>query len=112
MNTFDIAIPVVIAGLVWLWFDSSKAREAGTLAVRKACEIEGLQLLDETIALASMRPERNAEGWLSWRRRYQFEYSDTGDNRRRGSVELYGQRVTMINEGLRAVSARNVSRFM
>lgn len=112
MNTFDILIPLVIGVLAWLWFDSSRAREAGTVAVRQACKVEGLQLLDETIALASMKPERNADGWLSWRRVYEFEYSDTGEDRRRGSVQLFGQRVTMINVGLRPVSARNISRFM
>lgn len=112
MNTIEIVIPLVIGGLVWLWFDGARAREIGTEAVRQACKVEGLQLLDETIALASMRPERNGEGWLSWRRTYSFEYSDDGESRRRGSVQLFGQRVTLINVGIRAVSSRNMSRFM
>jgi len=32
---------------------------------------------------------------------YTFEYSDTGDNRRCGSVVLLGHNVSMINIGLR-----------
>jgi hypothetical protein len=101
MTTVEIVILIVLGGLVWLWFDSFKAQEAGIHAVRRACEAEGLQLLDETIALVSLRLRRNDEGRLSLARVYAFEYSDTGDNRRRGSVHLLGHKITMLNVGLR-----------
>lgn len=106
MNTVEILIPLVLAGYAWLWFDNARAREVGIGAVRKACREEGLQLLDETIVFASLRPARTGDGWIAWRRAYEFEYSDTGDNRRRGSVHLLGSRVTMLNVGLRLVSSR------
>ncbi len=88
---------------VWLWFDSLRARDAGIAAARRACESEGLQLLDDTVCLKNLRPSRNGEGRLLLQRAYEFEYSDTGDNRRRGGVILLGQRVVLINVGLRAV---------
>ena len=34
---------------------------------------------------------------------YDFEYSDTGDNRRNGSVVMLGHRVVVLNLGLRLV---------
>ena len=98
METF-ILILIVLIG--WLWFDSLKARETGIHAVRQACEAEGLQLLDETISLSSLRPARNDDGRLVLRRVYQFEYSDTGNNRRQGRVHLLGGRVVLLNVGLR-----------
>jgi hypothetical protein len=103
MDTLEMMIPVLTAGLAWLWLDSAKAREAGIAEVRRACQAEGVQLLDETIALARLRPTRTQDGWLALRRVYEFEYSDTGDNRRRGSVHLLGQAVTLLNLGPRPV---------
>ena len=96
---------IVLAGGAWLWLDSLKARDGGIAAARAACNTEGLQLLDDTVSLASLRPVRNDDGRLLLRRVYNFEYSDTGDNRRNGSVVLLGHRVVLLNVGLRAVPA-------
>lgn len=93
----------MIAGAAWLWLDSLKARDAAMTATRTACEREGLQLLDDTVAIAGIRMARDGEGRLVLQRTYAFEYSDTGDNRRRGSVVLMGHRVTILNVGLRLV---------
>jgi hypothetical protein len=94
---------LLLGALAWLWYDSLKARDAGIRAVRDACEAEALQLLDETVSIASLKPARNDEGRLLLRRVYDFEYTDTGDNRRRGSIVMLGQSVLVINIGLRLV---------
>ena len=94
---------LVLGALAWLWYDSLKARDAGIQAVRSACAAEELQLLDETVAIASLKPVRDEDGRLVLRRAYDFEYTDTGNNRRRGSLVLLGQRVLVINIGLRLV---------
>ncbi len=94
---------IVLAGGAWLWLDSLKARDDGIAAVRSACLSEDLQLLDDTVSLASLRPARNEDGRLMLRRVYDFEYSDTGDNRRNGSVVLLGHRAVVLNVGLRPV---------
>lgn len=101
MPIFEIAGLLVLAGLVWFWRDALKARELGIRAARTVCESEQLQLLDETVAIISLKPTRDDEGHLAWRRVYEFEYSDTGDNRRQGSVVLLGDRVLVVNVGLR-----------
>jgi hypothetical protein len=94
---------LLLAGGAWLWLDSLRARDAGIAAARTACASEDLQLLDDTVSLASLRLDRDDEGRLKLRRAYDFEYSDTGDNRRRGGVVLLGYRVVLLNVGLRAV---------
>ena len=103
MPVLEIVSLLVMGGLAWLWFDSLKARAAGIDAARAACAAEGLQLLDDTVAIASLKLARNDDGQLLLRRAYEFEYSDTGDNRRRGSVVLLSQRVMILNVGLRSV---------
>ena len=102
METISIAI--LLSG-GWFWLDSFKAREAGMRAARAACAAEQLLLLDDTVALGSLRPQRDAAGRLRWRRVYDFEYSDTGDNRRRGSVTLLGDELVMLYVGPRPVAA-------
>ncbi len=81
----------------WLWWDSMQAREAAVAAARAACEAEDLQFLDDTVDLASIKPARNADGRLLLQRAYDFEFSDTGDNRIRGSVVTLGRRVILLN---------------
>ena len=70
-------------------------------AARSACQSEDLQLLDDTVAISSLRLARNDAGRLLLQRVYDFEYSDTGDNRRNGSVVMLGHRVAVLNVGLR-----------
>jgi len=105
MPILEVVSLALLAGLAWLWFDSLRARDAGIQAVRLACNADGLQLLDETVAIAAIKPVRNDDGQLVLQRVYEFEYSDTGNNRRHGSVVMLGNRVTVLNLGLRLVAA-------
>ena len=102
MPTFEIISLVVLGALAWLWFDSIHVRDIGVRAAKAACHAENLQLLDDTVSITSLRLARDDEGRLLLRRAYAFDYSDTGDNRRRGSVVLLGPRVIVVNVGLRA----------
>ena len=86
------AIVLIVAGLAF-WIDSLRAREKALAAGRAACERNGLQLLDETVSGAATRLARDAEGQLRIRRVFVFEFSDTGNNRRRGSITLIGAEV-------------------
>lgn len=92
----EILLLTLLLALAWLWWDSMQAREAAVAAARAACESEGLQFLDDTVGIASIRPARDAEGHLRLQRAYDFEFSDTGDNRIRGSVVTLGRRVILL----------------
>jgi len=96
---------LLLGGLVWLWLDSLKAREVAVLAARAACAAEGLMLLDDTVAISGLKFARDEDGHLKLQRVYAFEYSDTGDNRLKGSVVLLGHRVLILNVGLRVAPA-------
>jgi hypothetical protein len=99
MPGLEIAGILMLGGLAWLWFDSLKAREAAIDAARAACASEGLLLLDATVSISSLKPARDGDGRLRLQRAYDFEYSDTGNNRLRGSVVLVGHRVVLLNVG-------------
>ena len=105
MPSLEIFSILILCGLAWLWLDSLKAREAAIHAARAACASEGLMLLDYTVAIRGLRPARDEEGRLKLQRAYDFEYSDTGDNRLKGSMVLLGHSVVIINVGSRFVPA-------
>jgi hypothetical protein len=86
------AILAIVAAIAF-WADSLRARERALAAGRAACERNGLQLLDETVAGAGLRLGRDADGRLRIRRVFVFEFSDNGNNRRRGSVTVLGAEV-------------------
>ena len=96
----ELATLVIVVAAVWLLWDGLKAREAANAAMRAACHAHGLLFLDDTVALASLRPTRDANGHACLRRVYRFEYSDTGNNRRRGSITMTGDRVAQLDLGL------------
>lgn len=100
---------VFAAAIAWLWLDSIRVRESAVAAAREACIAEGLLLLDDTVAFTSLRPARDDNGRVKLQRSYDFEYSDTGDNRRKGSVVMLGSRLVLFNIGLRAVMPRRLS---
>ena len=59
------------------------------------------QLLDDTVAIHRLSVRRDSDGVLRIHRIYDFEYSDTGNDRTSGSVVLLGKRVLVINLNLK-----------
>jgi hypothetical protein len=66
-------------------------------AARRACQQAGVQLLDETVALARLRLRRDENQRARLYREYAFEFSDTGDNRQPGRVYLLADRLLDVN---------------
>jgi hypothetical protein len=95
--TFEWVALAVLAGVGWFWFDTNRAREAGMRAARDGCRREGVQLLDETVAFRSLRFARDDNGRLALKRVYDFEYSDSGNDRFQGAVMLLGDEVLMLD---------------
>lgn len=103
MPVFEIVGILLIGSIAWLWLDSLKAREIAVREAKALCASEGLLFLDDTVSIAALRPARDDEGQVTLQRAYQFEFSNNGDNRLRGSVVLHGHRVVLLNVGPRPV---------
>jgi hypothetical protein len=97
----ELAGIALLTALAWLWMDSLKVREIAVRNAREACAAEGLLFLDDTVGIASLKLARDDEGRLKLQRAYDFEYSDTGNNRIKGSVVMLGERMMLLNVGLR-----------
>ena len=91
----------LLTALGWLWYDSLNVREIAVRAARDACSAEGLLFLDDTVGIASLKLARDGDGHVQLQRAYDFEFSDTGNNRLQGSVVMLGKKVALLNVGLR-----------
>ncbi|MFN0040536.1 MAG: DUF3301 domain-containing protein [Burkholderiales bacterium] len=93
----EIVALVVVLAAGWFWSDSMRAREVAIDAGRRACDAEQVQFLDWSVALRKIRLSRDDEGRRRLQRTYEFEFSDTGNNRLRGSVTLIGRQLLALN---------------
>ena len=90
---WEAAAILALVAAALLWADSLRARERAVRAGRSACERYQLQFLDDTVSFARMRLARDDGGQLKISRTYTFEFSDTGNNRRRGAIVMLGGEV-------------------
>jgi hypothetical protein len=85
-----LVVLLIVGSLIIAW---SSARNAAELARRNAdalCKRHGLQLLDQTVALARVRLARDADGRIALERRFNFDFSSDAVDRQRGSLVLIG----------------------
>ena len=92
----DLLLVVVVAGVVlMLWpllQSQQQAREWAMKALRRECQQQGLQLLDDTVELSRTRL-RLRKGRFLTDRGFTFEFSSTGDDRYCGELHLTGLRI-------------------
>lgn len=84
---------LLLAGAAWYWFDAMRALESAREAGRSRCETLGVRLLDDTVVLAGISLQRDADGRLRIARRYRFEFSGDGFSRHDGEIHLLGDRI-------------------
>lgn len=90
MNSEALLFILLIAAGLLVWFEAQRMREYVIRRCTAVCQGADLQLLDETVALAALRLKRDGRGRLRLHRRYQFDVSETGTDRRRGWITLTG----------------------
>lgn len=104
------ALLIFLAG-GWFWLDSLRARDFALDGARRACEAEGVQLLDWTVTMKRIRLGRDDEGRRGFQRTYEFEFSDTGNNRIGGSITVIGRQLLALNLPVIAAPPSNVIRL-
>ncbi|MEO5366235.1 MAG: DUF3301 domain-containing protein [Magnetococcus sp. WYHC-3] len=77
--------------LGWIWYGNMRAREMARRVAHRLCQGQELVLMDDTVGLARMRPARDAQGHLVWRRVYGFRTWNAVHGVGQGLVILNGQ---------------------
>lgn len=86
---------LALAAAILFWTSAVNARDRASGLARDFCKRQGWQLLDQTVALRSLLPRRTQQG-LRWQRRYRFDFSPDGAERRRGELTLVGRRMVQV----------------
>ncbi len=86
-----------VSALVALWWKSDKVKLQILQKVHQYCCQSDLQLLDQTMVLKSLWPARDETGSLRMRRRYEFEFSVTGEIRYKGTVVAMGNSISSLD---------------
>lgn len=89
----DLFLLLALLAIVGLWLKLNRAREQATTEARQQCLRHGLQLLDETVGLRSLRLRR-LNGQVGVERSYSFDVSIDGDDREPGQLWLIGTVMT------------------
>jgi hypothetical protein len=92
----EFAGVLLFAGAGWFLWGNLQTRELANAAIGSACKSAGLLFLNDTVSLESVWPVRDEHGHLVLRRIYGFEWSDTGDVRRKGTVTVVGAAVSAV----------------
>ena len=92
----DLLLLTLVASIIYLWYRGLAVRERALKAVENYCTKLDLQLLDQNVSLRGLWLKRDDRGRLVPWRRYQFEFTTTGDQRYRGQVVLLGSRLESI----------------
>ncbi len=93
MELFVLLLVVLVC---WAWYAIMQGREAALAAGKRVCETQGLQLLDDTVAMSKLSIRRDKRDGVTLSRVYRFEFTDTGDNRRQGVLIMEGTRLANI----------------
>lgn len=83
---------LLIAAAVWAWMDVLHARERAIAHGHRLCADAGVQLLDQSVAVSRVRLVWR-DGLPALRRRYIFDVSTDGSDRRHGHLDLEGHRL-------------------
>ncbi len=92
----DLAWFAVLGTGAYLWWHGRGLKDSALKVVKRYCDEQQLQLLDEGLVLSKVRIARSESGMLRLRRQYRFEFSSTGDERYGGTIDVLGTRIQSI----------------
>jgi len=92
-NLFWLLLAAIV--LLYWWHSGSFKGRARALAVAH-CQQFKLQLLDQSMVICAIWPEIDSGGKLAMRRKYQFEFTSTGEHRYQGVLVLSGMKLKSI----------------
>jgi len=88
----NLFVFLLLATAAAWWWRAHGIRERALQLARQHCARQGVELLDENVALRRLRLRRGANGMLCLAREYGFEFTASGQDRYDGSITMLGQR--------------------
>ncbi|MGQ7960268.1 DUF3301 domain-containing protein [Pseudomonas sp. SP16.1] len=96
IDLFDVLLLILFATFcAWMWRGHGIRERALTLAKQHCAKLD-VELLDGAVALRRLAILRDAGGHRRLARLYDFEFTVTGEQRLRGQISMFGQRLGRI----------------
>jgi len=92
----SLTLLLIIAVLVWFWQISQQCRDTAIQLARQTCQHQGLQFLDGTATLKSIRPCFHRGNGPGLKRTYTFDYSEDGTDRHSGCIIMFNSQVSSL----------------
>ncbi len=97
MSLRSLLLTALVIAAGWYWLQSRELKELALRRAARYCDDLGVSLLDQTVVLKSLGFGRNARGTMCLRRRYEFDFTSTGEQRYQGEIRLLGKQVEAIS---------------
>ncbi|MCK5383443.1 MAG: DUF3301 domain-containing protein [Gammaproteobacteria bacterium] len=91
-----LALLLLIVVLVWFWQVSQHCRDLAIVTARETCKRQGVQFLDGTASLQTIRPYFKHANGPGIKRTYTFDYSEDGIERRTGCIIMHNARISAV----------------
>ena len=88
----DVVYLLIAFVVIHFWWKTMQARERAEAIAKKACRDENMQLLDATVSLKKIGFEKNQFGNRIFLRYFNFEFTHTGEDRRKGIIAMCASR--------------------
>jgi len=92
----DVVWLALFIALAGLWWQGQGVKAFALKKVKKYCDENNLQLLDESLVIRKLWLGRGSKGALRVRRTYLFEFTSTGEYRYRATITTLGYVVVTI----------------
>jgi len=96
MSLRSIFVTVIIFCAALYWLRARELKDHILKYAAKHCDELSLKLLDESVVLKQFKPARTAQGGLAIKRRYEFDFTSTGEDRYQGEIVVVGRHIEHI----------------
>jgi Protein of unknown function (DUF3301) len=93
IELFDLFIVFILVCAIALLWHNAGFKERALGAAKAHCDKYDVQLLDESMVIKGLWPQRSQRGYMVMRRRYEFEFTATGNQRYIGEVTMVGHKL-------------------
>jgi hypothetical protein len=92
----SLTLLLIIVLLVWFWQVNQQCHDTAVQLARQTCKHQGLQFLDGTATLKSIRPYFSRDDGPGLKRTYTFDYSEDGMDRHSGCIIMHNAQVASL----------------
>ena len=93
MSLRSIFLTVLVFCAAWYWLRARELKDHILKYAARYCDELSLTLLDESVVLKELKPQKSPRGGMCLKRRYTFDFTSTGEDRYQGEIVVIGRHI-------------------